>query len=143
MILLCALATASVPPYLQRFGITPCSFYQNASFIKKCLQIKQAYDKLESNYRQPRKVVGVCKLSRSEEKTRKEPLKSIHLTSLEQKMPAMGKYFLSPQDREYLITIVDTVINSMSTHGIANLLRGKLPDPQINRIHSVWANRSF
>ncbi len=62
--------------------------------------------------------------------------KPIQPKPLALKIPEMGQHFLSRQDREYLVNIVDTTVSSIPTvDGIKNLLRGKLPDPQINRIN--------
>lgn len=56
----------------------------------------------------------------------------------------MGQHFLSRQDREYLVNIVDTTVSSIPTvDGIKNLLRGKLPDPQINRINYRNGSRNI
>lgn len=60
------------------------------------------------------------------------------------KIPEMGKHFLSQQDREYLITTVDTIVSSISTEaGIKNLLRGILPDAEINRINYRSGSRNI
>src|SRR6266702_712584 len=63
--------------------------------------------------------------------------------SFELKMPEMGKSFLSKSDREWIISTVDTVIAPMSTDGIKNLLRGKLPDSSINRINYREGSRNI
>ena len=61
-----------------------------------------------------------------------------------QKMPDMGIHFLDRQDRTYLINIADTAISSISTiDGFKNLLRGKLPDHQINRINFRDGSRNI
>jgi V8-like Glu-specific endopeptidase len=63
------------------------------------------------------------------------PFKPIQLKPLELKIPAMGEYFLSKEEREFIITIVETIIGSNVTiDGIKNLLRGIIPNAQINRI---------
>lgn len=64
-------------------------------------------------------------------------------TSFELKLPDMGKPFLSKTDREWIINTVDTVIGPMSTDGIKNLLRGKLPDSSINRINFRDGSRNI
>jgi len=73
-----------------------------------------------------------------------EPHPSIRPTLQELRMPEMGDYFLKQPDRRYIINITDTIISSIpSVDGIKNLLRGKLPDSQINRINFRDGSRSI
>jgi hypothetical protein len=65
------------------------------------------------------------------------------LKPIARKIPEMGQTFLSDQDRNWIINIVDTVVDVMSITGIKNLLRGKLPDPQINRINFRDGSRNI
>ncbi len=53
----------------------------------------------------------------------------------ELKIPKMGEHFLSKEEREFIINIIDTIISSHFTiDGIKNLLRGTIHSTQINRI---------
>jgi V8-like Glu-specific endopeptidase len=70
-------------------------------------------------------------------------MKPIQPKPLELKMPGMGEYFLDRHDREYLIAIIDQIICPRPPDGIKNLLRGKLPDPQINRINFRDGSRNI
>ena len=58
-------------------------------------------------------------------------------------MPDTGKHFLSNEDRSWIINIIDTVIGDMSIAGMKNLLRGKLPDVEINSINFREASRNI
>ena len=71
-------------------------------------------------------------------------MKPIRPEPIELNIPGMGNHFLSREAREYIINIVDTTISSISTvDGIKNLLRGKLSDPQINRINYRDGSRNI
>jgi serine/threonine protein kinase/V8-like Glu-specific endopeptidase len=83
---------------------------------------------------------------KNEQYKQRRLLRSIQSTPLELKIPEMGEHFLNRNrhDREYLINIIDTIISSISTiDGVKNLLRGKLSDPQINRINFRDGSRNI
>lgn len=74
------------------------------------------------------------------------PSQPIKPQSLKFTIPEMGVYFFgrNRQDRTDLITIVDTIVSSITTtDGIKNLLRGKLPDAQINRLNLRDGSRNI